>query len=167
MNLQELERKLGHVFTDKSLLIQAVTRKGYVKELKDKNPDCSRADNERLEFMGDSVLELIMRTHLYSTIQDDVGVLAPKCREIVKRRSLAKVAFDFGLDEHLLLTSTEENGLKRKPRILADSLEAVIGAVFLETDYDQTTNIVLNRIFKKLHGERMESDVSAAGVHNE
>ena len=146
-NLQELEKKLDHTFKCPSLLIQAVTRKGHVKELKDKNPDSKRLDNERLEFLGDSVLELIMRKHLYETMPDSEGVLTKKCGDIVKRRSLANVAFDFGLDEHIFLASSEESNLKRKPRILADSLEAVIGAVFLETDYCRTTDIVLNRIF--------------------
>lgn len=148
-NLRGLEIKLDVVFKNKDLLIQAVSRKAYVKELRDKYPDCTRQDNERLEFLGDSVLELITRKHLYETMPDGEGVLAPTCREIVKRRSLAKVAIDFRLSEHLFLTSSEEGDLKRKPRILADSLEAVIGAVFLETDYCRTTDIVLNRIFHK------------------
>jgi len=146
-NLQELEEKLGVIFREESLLIQAVTRKGFVKELKDKDPDCTRPHNERLEFLGDSVLEVIIRKHFYDTMQEDVDVLAPKCREIVKRRSLAKVAFEFGLDEHLFLSNSEERGLKRKPRILADSLEAVVGAVFLEARLERTTKVVLNKIY--------------------
>jgi ribonuclease-3 len=146
-NLQSLEKKLGHTFKDQPLLIQSVTRKGHVKELKDNNPDCERPDNERLEFLGDSVLELIMRKHLYETMPDSEGVLTKKCGDMVKKRSLTNLAFDFGLDEHIFLASSEEGNLRRKPRILADSLEAVIGAVFLETDYCSTTDIVLNRIF--------------------
>jgi len=153
-NLHRLEENLDVFFNDKSLLIQAVTRKGFVKELKDKDPDCTRSDNERLEFLGDSVLELIIRMHLYDKVPDGVGILAPKCREIVKRRSLAKVAFEFGLDEHLYLSNSEEQELKRKPRILADSLEAVIGAVFLETGLDRTRKTVLNQIF---HVEKSNS----------
>ena len=89
---------------------------------------------------------------------DEVGVLAPKCRETVKRRSLAKVSFEFGLSEHLFLTDSEEEDLRRKPRILADSLEAVIGAVFLETDYIRTKDIVLNQIFQGHWVERVESE---------
>lgn len=148
-NLRGLEIKLDVIFKNKDLLIQAVSRKAYVKELRDKYPDCSRQDNERLEFLGDSVLELIIRKHLYKTLSDGEDVLTPTCSEIVKRRSLAKVAFGFGLDEHLFLTSSEEDNLRRKPRILADSLEALIGAVFLETNFYRTTEIVLNRIYKK------------------
>ena len=147
-NLHELETKLGVVFEKKDLLIQAVTRKAYVKELSDKNPDCTRLDNERLEFIGDSVLELIVRERLYDQVLKLVSILAPKCRDIVNRRSLAKVALEFGLGEHLFLTDSEEEGLRRKPRILADSLEALIGAVFLETDYERTKDIVLNQIFQ-------------------
>lgn len=146
-NLQGLEKKLDHPFKCSSLLIQSVTRKGHVKELKESDPDCKRQDNERLEFLGDGVLELIMRRHLYETMPDSEGVLTSLCRDIVKRKSLAKVAFDFGLDEHLFLANSEADNLRRKPRILADSLEAVIGAVFLETDYCRTMDIVLNRIF--------------------
>ena len=157
-NLVALERKLGVEFENKDLLIQAVTRKAYVKELRDKDPNCMRLDNERLEFLGDSVLELIVRKHLYDQMPDEVGVLAPKCRETVKRRSLAKVSFEFGLSEHLFLTDSEEEGLRRKPRILADSLEAVIGAVFLETDYIRTKEIVLNQIFQGHWVERVESE---------
>ena len=77
--LLELERKLDVVFENKDLLIQAVTRKAHVKELKDKKPECIRADNERLEFLGDSVLELIIRKHLYETMPDGEDVLAPTC----------------------------------------------------------------------------------------
>jgi len=124
-SLKSLEKKLDHTFKCPSLLIQSVTRKGHIKELKDKNPDCSRKDNERLEFLGDSVLELIMRNHLYETMSDGEDVLTPTCSEIVKRRSLAKAAFDFGLDEHLFLASSEKDNLRRKPRILADSLERI------------------------------------------
>jgi ribonuclease-3 len=90
-----------------------------------------------------------MRKHLYETMPDGEDVLTPTCSEIVKRRSLAKVALDFRLSDHLFLTISEEGDLIRKPRILADSLEAVIGAVFLETDYCRTTDIVLNRIFHR------------------
>lgn len=157
-NLQSLENKLNHTFKDPSLLIQAVTRKAYVKELKDKDPDCTRQDNERLEFLGDSVLELIVREHLHDQMPDEVGVLAPECRDIVKRRSLAKVSFEFGLSEHLFLTESEEKDLNRKPRILADSLESVIGAVFLGTDYERTKDIVLNQIFQGHKVLRSESD---------
>jgi len=157
-NLHELEGKLGMVFEDKTLLIQAVTRKAYVKELRDKDPDCTRLENERLEFLGDSVLELIVRKHLYDKVLKEVSILAPKCRDIVNRRSLAKVAFEFRLGEHLFLTDSEEEGLRRKPRILADSLEALIGAVFLETDYERTKDIVLNQIFQGHKVLRSESN---------
>jgi len=75
-NLQCLEKKLDHIFKCPSLLIQSVTRKGHVKELKESNPDCKRLDNERLEFLGDSVLELIMRKHLYETMPDARAVRA-------------------------------------------------------------------------------------------
>lgn len=147
-NLRGLERKLDVVFKREDLLIRAVTRKAYVKELKDKDPDCTRQGNKRLEFLGDSILELIMREHLYEQMPtEEVGVLALECRDIVKRRSLAKVASDFGLGEHLFLTETEETVLRRTPRILADSLEAVIGAMFLETDYERTSDVVLKQIF--------------------
>jgi dsRNA-specific ribonuclease len=75
-NLKSLEKKLDHTFKDQPLLIQAVTRKGHVKELKESNPDCNRLDNERLEFLGDSVLELIIRKHLYETMPDARAVRA-------------------------------------------------------------------------------------------
>ena len=153
-NLRGLERKLDVLFERKDLLIQAVTRKAYVKDLVDNDPDCTRQDNERLEFLGDSVLELIMREHLYEQMPtEEVGDLASECRDIVKRRSLAKVASEFGLGEHLFLTETEEGVLRRTPRILADSLEAVIGAVFLETDYERTSDVVLKHIYQGHKGK--------------
>ncbi len=75
-NLQSLEKKLDHAFKCPSLLIQSVTRKGHVKELKENDPDSKRLDNERLEFLGDSVLELIIRKHLYETMPDARAVRA-------------------------------------------------------------------------------------------
>ena len=102
-DLCELEEKIGVRFTNQALLVAAVTRRAYAKEMRDKQPDIVREDNERLEFLGDGVLELAVRRSLYVKHKDQEGGLSKMADELVCESNLAKVAFDMALERHLFL----------------------------------------------------------------
>ena len=141
-DLCELEVKIGVRFTNQALLVAAVTRRAYTKELRNKRPDIVREDNERLEFLGDGVLELAVRHPLYDKHEDQEGALSKMADELVSDNNLAKVAIDLGLEKHLFLGGTEVSDEKGKPAILADALEAVIAAVYLDQGLKETIDVV-------------------------
>lgn len=108
--------------------------------------------NERLEFLGDSVLGLVVTDHVYRT-HDDLheGDLTDIRKTVVNSVALAAVAEDLGLGEHLLLGKGEElSGGRQKPSILADALEAIIGAVYLANGMEGATRLVLGILGPRL-----------------
>lgn len=120
--LDDLQRRLGHRFQRPELLGRALTHRSYGAD-----------HNERLEFLGDAVLSIVVTDHLYRTFPDDSeGHLAKLRAATVNMRSLAKVGRTIGLGDFLLLGRGEEaTGGRDKASILADTTEAVIGAVYL------------------------------------
>ncbi len=141
-DLGELEDKLGVRFKNKRLLVAAVTRRAYAKELRDRQPDIVREDNERLEFLGDGVLELAVRRLVYDKHDDQEGTLSKMADEFVSDSNLTEVAHDLILEKHLFLGRTEESDERGKPAILADALEAIIGAVYLDQGLKETLEVV-------------------------
>ena len=141
-DLCELEEKIGVRFTNQARLVAAVTRRAYAKELRDRQPDIAREDNERLEFLGDGVLELAVRHSLYEKHEDQEGGLSKMADELVSESNLTKVASDMALERHLFLGSSEEWNHKGKPVILADALEAIIGAAYLDQGLKETIEAV-------------------------
>ncbi len=137
----QLERRIGYVFRNKSLLEQALTHSTYAYE----NPDCAAYDNERLEFIGDSVLDLAIGTALYAhATQLPEGAMTTMRALVVRERSLASVAQQIGLGEALLLGIGEERtGGRDKHSNLANALEALFGAVLLDGGYDAAKALVL------------------------
>ncbi|MEM9444456.1 MAG: ribonuclease III [Verrucomicrobiota bacterium] len=136
MNFEELEKKLCYTFEDKDLLDQALTHpsKGY--ELKRKVPD-----NQRLEFLGDAVLQLALTVLLYQELPEKPeGELTQLRARLVNRDCLATVATGFDLGNHLQLGKGEElNKGRTKVSNLADALEAIIGAIYLDQGFDQAS----------------------------
>jgi ribonuclease-3 len=128
-----LEGKLGYTFKDRSLLEAALTHKSYVNE----NPHPRRTHNQRLEFLGDAVLGLAVGHMLMARLPDtQEGELSMMRADIVSEASVAGVAGTIALGEWLFLGRGEENtGGRRKPSILADACEAVLGAIFLDGGY--------------------------------
>jgi ribonuclease-3 len=128
-----LESKLGYAFKDRSLLDNALTHKSFLNE----NPHSGRTHNQRLEFLGDAVLGLVIGHMLMErmpTLQE--GELSMTRAEIVSEAGVSDVALALGLGEWLFLGRGEENtGGRRKPSILADALEAVIAAIYLDGGY--------------------------------
>ena len=104
-------------------------------------------NNERLEFLGDSVLGMVTATFLYKKLDNPEGDLAKIKSQVVSEKALAPVALRFGIDKLLLLGHGEEmSGGRTKPAILADCMEAVIGAYYLEAEYRAAEKYVLSFI---------------------
>jgi ribonuclease-3 len=150
-----LEEELGYTFTDRSLLGLALTHRSVSSE------DASRKDNERLEFLGDAVLQLAITSYIYDTFPDlHEGNLAKIRAGLVSRPILADVARSIGLAQHIELTPAEDRtGGREKDSIMADALEAVIGAVFVEAGLGPATDLVL-----RLWGARIDERAQRPGL---
>jgi ribonuclease-3 len=139
-----LEAKLGYTFQDTLLLERALTHKSYLNE----NPAVGRGDNERLEFLGDAVLGLVIGHLLMDRFPNlREGELSMTRAQIVSEPTLADVAAEIGLGEWLFLGRGEEQtGGRRKPSLLADAMEAVVGAVYLDSGFS-AGHAVVARLF--------------------
>ena len=125
-SLRDLLVRLNYNFTDEALLQNALTHSSYSNEFKSKGLNIP--SNERLEFLGDSVLEIVISDYLYSNFsQLGEGKLTKMRQNLVCERTLAKVAGGISLGEYLHLGKGEENDCRFRPKVLADALEAVFG----------------------------------------
>ncbi len=139
----ELEEKLGYRFEDRTLLYRAVTHSSYANEERSKNrPTVS---NERLEFLGDAVLELYISSYLYYKYpRDPEGNLTRMRQKLVCEETLAAAARAIGLGEYLLIGKGEEQtGSRERPSILADALEALVAAVHIDSGEAETERLIL------------------------
>ncbi|MCB8943221.1 MAG: ribonuclease III [Ardenticatenaceae bacterium] len=129
-NLSVLEEKLGFLFRDHSLLSRAMTHRSYLNE----NPDMVLEDNERLEFLGDAVLDFVVGAFLYHKYPEmDEGELTSLRAALVRTKSLAEFAQLWGLGGFLRLGYGEaENGGRERLPILCAAFEALIGAIYLD-----------------------------------
>lgn len=129
-NLDPLEQRLGHRFTDKSFLIQAVTHRSYLNE----HADFPYTHNERLEFLGDAVLELSVTEFLYKNYANPEGELTNWRASLVNAKTLAGIANQLQFEDFLLLSKGEARDKNSKARmyILANAIEAIIGAIYLD-----------------------------------
>ena len=135
-NIEELEIKLGYVFKNKNLLKTALTHSSYANE---HNLEC----NERMEFLGDAVLELSMSKYLYQVIDLDEGVLTKTRAKAVCEGALDVYASKLDLPKYLYLGKGEElSGGRNRPAIIADALEAVLGAIFLDGGFMDAYKVV-------------------------
>ncbi|MGH8946390.1 MAG: ribonuclease III [Acidimicrobiia bacterium] len=152
-----LEERLGHRFARPDLLALALTHRSVSSD------DPTRADNERLEFLGDAVLQLVVTDLLYHDYPDLAeGKLAKARASVVARPLLADIARRLDLGPHLELAPAEERtGGRAKDSILADALEAVIGALFLDGGLE-----VARRIVETLFGEQMAERAKRPGVRD-
>ncbi len=139
-----LQSKLGISFSDVSLLQQAFVHRSYLNE----NPDFKLGSNERLEFLGDAFLSLVIAEVLYREFGDlSEGEMTKIRSDLVRQDSLARLASSLGLGECLYLGQGEEKGGGRKrSRNMACTLEALIGAVFVDQGFEATKGLVM-RVF--------------------
>ena len=133
--MDSLQMQLGYTFKDKQLLIEALTHKSY------KQP----YDNERLEFLGDAVLDLIVGEYLYKHFpKSDEGKLSKIRASLVNENGFNKLANVLELGKYIFLSNAEENNEGRtKPSLLSNAFEAVMGAIYLEAGLDQVQKIVI------------------------
>jgi ribonuclease-3 len=133
MNLQLLQTRLGYTFQDAGLLQQALTHRSH-----------SSLHNERLEFLGDSVLNCVVATILYERYTTiDEGDLSRLRANLVKQQSLFEIAQKLELSQFLRLGEGElKSGGFRRPSILADTLEAILGAIFLDTGFNAARDVI-------------------------
>ncbi len=126
----ELEQALGLVFCDKSLLQRALTHRSYLNE----HPDFSFEDNERLEFLGDAVLDFVTGEYLYHRFPElREGALTSLRSALVRRETLARFAQQLDLGSQLLMGYGEaETGGRERPAILCAAFEALVGAIYLD-----------------------------------
>lgn len=141
------EKKLGVVFNDRELLLLALTHRSYVNEHRDVHEH-----NERLEFLGDAVLELITSDYLFKTYPDrPEGDLTSFRAALVRTESLAESAKEIGVGENMRLSKGEEDtGGRTKNYLLANALEAIIGAIYLDQGYESARDFVTIHLLKKL-----------------
>lgn len=144
----ELEKKIKMTFTNRMILDMAFVHKSYVNEHRDKK----REHNERLEFLGDAVLELVVTEYLYKNYPDkEEGVLTNWRSALVKGKHLAEISQKLDLGLYLYLSRGEErSGGRKKNYILANVLEALIGAIYLDKDYKAAHSFIDEFILKKL-----------------
>ena len=136
-----LKDKTGYVFRHPHLLHTAMTHSSYANERRDKKTEC----NERLEFLGDSVLGLIAADYLFHRFPDQPEGELTKLRAcVVCENTLAEVALEFGIDQELRLGKGEESGGgRRRKSILADAVEAVLAAIYLDGGMEAARGVVM------------------------
>lgn len=149
MDLSNLENKINIKFKDQNLLQSALTHRSYLNE----NRKWPMPHNERLEFLGDAVLELITTDYLYRNYPNPEGELTNLRSALVNYKMLADVASDLGLDNFILLSRGESKDTGRARQvILANALEALIGAIYLDAGFlaakQFVDNFLLNRLPK-------------------
>jgi len=128
--LEVLEERLGHTFKDKAHIIEALTHRSYLNE----HSDFPYTHNERLEFLGDAVLELSVTEHLFKRFANPEGELTNWRASLVNAKTLAGIATQLQFEDYLLLSKGEARDKNSKARmyILANAIEAIIGAIYLD-----------------------------------
>lgn len=152
----EVARALGHAFSDISLLRDALTHRSYANE----RPKLAPHDNERLEFLGDSVVGLVVSTLLWERFPEaPEGELTRRRADLVCEAALAGIAAEIGIGAALRLGRGEErSGGRDKPRLLASALEACFAAIYLDASVDEAM-----RVGRVLFAGRIDRSAPGAG----
>ncbi len=139
------EQKIGITFNDKTLLTQAFIHRSYLNEHREIKLD----HNERLEFLGDAVLELIITDHLYKSYPEETeGALTSYRAALVNAVTLGELAAEIGVNDFLLLSKGEAKDTGRARQIiLANAYEAIVGAIYLDQGYDGAKKFISANLF--------------------
>lgn len=141
--------KLGFEFQNIELLLTAFTHRSYVNEHK----KSTKEHNERLEFLGDAVLELVVTHYLYMQFSEPEGVLTSWRSALVRTESISEAGMKLGYEPLLRMSRGEKRGSDRaRAQILANSFEALIGAVYLDQGYEAAKRLIEEYIVSKLEG---------------
>ncbi len=151
--IMALQERLGYQFKDKNLITQALTHKSYKKPY----------NNERLEFLGDAVLDLIVGEYLYRTFpQIAEGELSKMRASLVSEKGFEKLAIKLGIGEYIFISTAEENNKGRdKASLLSNAFEAVMGAVYLEAGLEWVRAFVedlLESVYPKIDMQTIFKD---------
>ncbi len=146
-NFDKLEKKLGIKFKDKNLLQQAFVHRSYLNE----HPKCGLDHNERLEFLGDAVLELAITRYLYEKYPNPEGELTTWRASLVNSKMLSEIAARLGLNDYLLLSRGETKDIGRARQfILANTFEALVGATFLDHGFEKAEEFIKKNLIGEL-----------------
>jgi ribonuclease-3 len=147
-NLSKLEEALGVVFQNKDTLRQALVHRSYINE----HPAFKLGHNERLEFLGDAVLELVVTEHLYYNFDNPEGELTNWRAALVNAEMLADICEGLGVNDYLYLSKGEAKDTSTKARryILANACEAIIGAVYLDQGWDTAKDFINRTVLAEL-----------------
>lgn len=139
-NIGSLESAMGYTFKNKELIIEALTHKSYKKPY----------NNERLEFLGDAVLDLIVGEYLFKTFaKHDEGMLSKMRASLVNESGFTVLAKSLNLGKYIYLSNAEENNSGReKPSLLSNAFEAIMGAIYLESNLETVRSIVVKLLEK-------------------
>ncbi len=143
MDLLKLEERIKVKFKNKDLLRQALIHRSYLNE----NRDFEFDHNERLEFLGDAVLELATTEYLYKKFSNPEGELTNFRAALVNSKMLVKIAYELDLEEYLLMSKGEQKDTgKARQCIMANALEAIIGAIYLDQGYKKAKTFITDNI---------------------
>lgn len=143
------KEKLGFEFRDIELLLTAFTHRSYVNEHK----KSTKEHNERLEFLGDAVLELSVTNYLYVNFSEPEGILTSWRSALVRTESISEAGTKLGYEPLLRMSRGEKRGSDRaRAQILANSFEALIGAIYLDQGYETADRFIQEHILSKLEG---------------
>ena len=154
--IQEFEEIIGYIFTDKDLIITALTHSSYSNENRLKRYGC----NERLEFLGDAVLELVSSEYIYKENPDKPeGDLSRIRASYVCEPTLAYCARQMSLGRFVMLGKGEEQtGGRDRDSILSDALEATIGAVYIDGGFDEAKGYIMRHVLNDIDKKKMFYD---------
>ncbi len=145
--ISELEQKIGVKFKDTNLLLQALTHRSYLNE----NTKWPLDHNERLEFLGDAVLELVVTEYLYKNYPNPEGEMTNWRAALVNAVMLSQIAGEFDLNDFVLLSRGEAKDTGRaRQYILANAMESLIGAIYLDQGYDVASGFIYKFVLKEL-----------------
>lgn len=141
------KENFGYDFENIQLLVTALTHRSYVNEHKKSVSE----HNERLEFLGDAVLELVVTDYLFNTFSETEGILTSWRAALVRTESIGEAGDKLGFESLIRMSKGERNGSQRaRQQILANAFEAVIGAIYLERGYDDAAQFIHKHILSKL-----------------
>lgn len=144
--IETIEKKIDIIFKNKGILQRAFIHRSYLNENR-----MVKEHNERLEFLGDAVLELVVTEYLYRNYKEPEGVLTNWRSALVKTETISQVARELGLEEHLKLSRGEAKSVGRaRQLILANCFEALVGAIYLDRGLDRVRGFIEKNLIIKL-----------------
>jgi len=146
--LEDLEQTLGVTFQNRDTLRQALVHRSYLNE----HPDFPLGHNERLEFLGDAVLELVVTEHLYRNYENPEGELTNWRAALVNAEMLAVLCHDLEIEPYLYLSRGEakDKGSKARKYILANAFESILGAIYEDQGWDASKKFISERVLSQL-----------------